>query len=160
MIRSAIPDDAARLAEIYNYYIEKTTVTFEDEPLNVPEMRGRISRGDDDYPWLIADVDGVVCGYAYAAPWSDRRGYRPAAETTVYLARDHIGRGLGSELYSELIESLRRKKLHCAIGVIALPNAASVALHERLGYKKIGEFQEIGRKFGQWINVGYWQLLL
>ena len=160
MIRSAMLDDAARLAEIYNYYIEETTVTFEEEPLDASEMRARISCDDDHYPWLVADVDGIACGYAYAAPWSDRRGYRPSAETTVYLAQEHMGKGLGSELYGELIESLRRKKLHCAIGVIALPNAASITLHERLGFRKIGEFQEIGRKFGQWINVGYWQLLL
>ena len=160
MIRSAMLDDAARLAEIYNYYIEKTTVTFEEEALDASEMRARISCNDDTYPWLVADADGTACGYAYAAPWSDRMGYRPSAETTVYLAQEYVGKGLGIDLYGELIESLRRKKLHSAIGVIALPNAASIALHERLGFKKIGEFQEIGRKFGQWINVGYWQLLL
>lgn len=160
MIRAAILDDAGRLAEIYNYYIEKTTVTFEEEPLEASEMRARMSRYDDDYPWLVADLDGIACGFAYAAPWSDRTGYRPSAETTVYLAPEHIGKGLGNALYDELIENLRRNKLHSAIGVIALPNVASIALHEQLGYKKTGEFQEIGKKFGQWINVGYWQLLL
>ena len=160
MIRSATLDDAARLAEIYNYYIEKTTVTFEEEPLEVSDMRDRIRCDDDVYPWLVADVDGIACGYAYAGPWSNRIGYRPSVETTVYMAQEHVGRGHGSDLYGALIARLRRKKLHCAIGVVALPNAASIALHERLGFRKIGEFHEIGKKFGQWINVGYWQLLL
>lgn len=160
VIRPATQGDAARLAEIYNYYIEKTTVTFEEVPLDASEMSARISCSADEYPWLVADADDIVCGYAYASRWSDRSGYGPSAETTVYLAQEHIGKGLGSELYSALIDDLRHRKLHSAIGIIALPNSASIALHERLGYRKIGEFQEIGKKFGQWINVGYWQLLL
>lgn len=108
-------------------------------------------------PWLVADEDGEVKGYAYATQWKDRIGYRTSVETTVYLAKNATGRGLGTQLYEELFRLLEEKGLHSAIGGIALPNSGSVALHEKFGMKKVAEFEEVGTKFGGWVNVGYWQ---
>jgi L-amino acid N-acyltransferase YncA len=160
MIRSATVEDAAQIAAIYNYYVENTIITFEEEAVSEAEMRTRIAHGPSYCPWLVAETDGALSGYAYATPWSARTGYRTSVETTVYVAHGHRRKGLGIELYSSLIDRLKFRDLHSALGVIALPNPGSVALHERLGFRKVGELQEIGRKLGQWVNVGYWQLLL
>jgi phosphinothricin acetyltransferase len=158
MIRSATPADADAIAEIYNYYITDTIVTFEEEPLDGSEIARRIeSVQRAGLPWLVSDEDGEINGYAYATQWKDRIGYRTSVETTVYLVKDSTGKGIGSQLYSELFRLLEDKGLHSAIGGIALPNPGSVALHEKFGMKKVAEFEEVGTKFGKWINVGYWQ---
>jgi phosphinothricin acetyltransferase len=99
-------------------------------------------------------------GYAYASSWKRRSAYRYAVESTIYLAPEFHGRGLGSELYRALIAEMRARGFHCAIGGISLPNPASIALHEKLGYKHIGQFREVGWKFGKWVDVGHWELLL
>ncbi len=160
MIRSATPEDAAQLAAIYNHYVENTVISFEKEAVSDSEMRTRIAHGLSYCPWLVAEIDGGLLGYAYASPWSARTGYRMSVETTLYVAQDHRREGLGIELYKLLIDQVRSQDLHCALGVIALPNPGSVALHERLGFRKVGELQEVGWKLGRWVNVGYWQLLL
>lgn len=160
MIRSATTDDAAAIAAIYNHYVDNTIITFEEEAVSDSVMKDRIARGLSSAPWLVAEAAGAILGYAYAAPWSARSGYKLTAETTVYVGRDHLRAGHGSALYAALIEQLRSRGLHAAIGIIALPNPASVALHERLGYQKVAQLREIGRKFDRWIEVGCWQLLL
>jgi phosphinothricin acetyltransferase len=161
-IRAATPADAAAIVAIYNYYIAETVVTFEEVPLSTAEMTQRI---DDvtrhaGYPWLVHESNGSVDGYAYAASWKSRAAYRYSVESTIYLRRDAAGRGTGVRLYGALIDELRRLEVHNVIGGIALPNAASVALHEKLGFVKIGDFHEVGWKLGQWIDVGYWELIL
>lgn len=160
MIRPAISEDAARITAIYNHYIENTTVTFEELPVSVEDMRDRITHGAQYCPWLVAEANEMPVAYAYASPWSERAGYRTSAETTIYVAEHEHRQGHGAKLYRALIDKLRTQQLHSAIGVIALPNPGSIVLHENFGFRKIGEFQEVGKKFGQWINVGYWQLLL
>jgi phosphinothricin acetyltransferase len=160
MIRLCATNDAAAIAEIYNHHVRKTIVTFEEVPVAVEEMAQRILDVSERWPWLVADDGGRVVGFAYAAAWKARSAYRFSVETTVYIAESHQGRGLGRALYSQLIEDLRARKLHSAVGGIALPNPASVALHEKLGFKKIAQFVEIGRKLDRWIDVGYWQLIL
>ena len=158
MIRSATPADAEAIAQIYNYYIADTIVTFEEEPLDASEIARRIETVQRaELPWLVAEEGGRIKGYAYATPWKERIGYRTSVEITVYLAKDATGKGIGSELYAELFKLLEKKGVHSAIGGIALPNPGSVALHEKFGMKKVAEFEEVGTKFGQWINVGYWQ---
>ena len=112
------------------------------------------------YPWLVSELDGAMVGYAYASSWKRRSAYRYAVESTIYLAPEFHGRGLGSELYRALIAEMRARGFHCAIGGISLPNPASIALHEKLGYKHIGQFREVGWKFGKWVDVGHWELLL
>lgn len=159
MIRQATAADAEAIAEIYNYYVTDTIVTFEEEPVLPSEIARRIDQVQKaGLPWLVADENGVIIGYAYATPWKERIGYRFSVETTVYLNKDYTGRGVGTELYAELFKLLEEGGVKSAVGGVALPNDASVALHEKLGMRKVAEFQRIGVKFGQWINVGYWQL--
>lgn len=161
-IRAATPADAAPIAAIYNYYVAETVVTFEEAAVSDSEMAGRIRNVTQQagYPWLVHESGGSIDGYAYAGEWKSRAAYRYSVESTVYLRRDATGRGIGARLYGALIDELRRLEVHSVIGGIALPNAASVALHEKLGFVKIGDFHEVGWKLGRWIDVGYWELIL
>lgn len=159
--RPARLDDARRIAAIYNHYVRETVITFEEVPVTDDEMASRIATVlGAGFPWLVATAGEQVVGYAYGGPWKPRSAYRFTTETTVYLAPDHVGQGLGAPLYGALIERLSLLGLHVAIGGIALPNAASVALHEKLGFRPAGRLPEVGFKFGRWIDVGYWQRTL
>ena len=161
MIRDATPADAAAVATIYNHYIEHTVITFEVDVLTEDDMRARIAKIQGaSYPWLIWEDGGQVLGYAYASQFRDRAAYRHSAEATVYLAPDATRRGIGSALYGGLVSRLRAGGAHLVVGGIALPNEASVALHESLGFTRVGTFSEIGRKFDRWIDVGFWHLRL
>lgn len=160
MIRSATVDDAGAICSIYNPYVTGTAVTFEEEVVTVDAMRGRIVEVSALFPWLVSEERGEIGGYAYATRWRARAAYRHSAESTIYLAPPFQGRGIGTQLYAELIARLRAQGVHQVIGGVALPNPGSVALHERLGFQKVAHFGEVGRKFGRWIDVGYWQLTL
>lgn len=160
VIRECLATDAAAVCEIYNHYIRDTVVTFEETPLIVGEMVERIEGISAMFPWLVLESDGVVIGYAYASKWKTRSAYRFAVESTIYLAPQSTGRGLGRGLYAALLAELGRRGFHSVIGGIALPNGASVALHEKLGFKSIGAFTEVGWKFDRWVDVGYWELIL
>jgi L-amino acid N-acyltransferase YncA len=160
VIRVCEPRDAATIGKIYNYYIRDTVVTFEEQEVDATDMAARIATITSHHPWLVQEVDGAVVGYAYASTWKSRSAYRFALETTVYLAAEHTGQGHGLALYQALLAKLRAMNIHCAIGCISLPNAASIGLHEKLGFRKIGQFMEVGWKFGRWIDVGYWELML
>ncbi|MEO8466583.1 MAG: arsinothricin resistance N-acetyltransferase ArsN1 family B [Gammaproteobacteria bacterium] len=157
-IRDCTDADVPRICDIYNHYIRETVVTFEETPIAVAEMAGRIAAIRKRFPWLVIESEGAVAGYAYAGPWKTRSAYRFAIESTIYLAADALGRGLGTALYSRLLAALPQRDAHRVLGCIALPNEASVALHEKLGFKKIGIFNEVGWKFGRWVDVGYWGL--
>jgi L-amino acid N-acyltransferase YncA len=160
-IRPASAADGEALARIYNPYILDTVVTFEEEPVSAAEMAERVLEvGVLSLPWLVGERDGQVLGYAYAARWRSRVSYRFSTETTVYLEPGQGGNGYGFRLYAALLEALRQTDMHAAIGGIALPNAASVALHEKLGFAKVAHFPEVGFKLGRWVDVGYWQKLL
>lgn len=157
-IRAATAQDAAAIAAIYNPYIAETTISFEEEQVSEVEMRARIAAVQDGgLPWLVLERDGEIAGYAYATKWRVRHAYRFSVETTVYLAAPHAGKGAGTALYTALLAQLRAAGCHLAIGGIAQPNAASVALHEKMGYRKVAHFGEVGFKFGRWIDVGYWE---
>lgn len=155
-----MPDDGERICAIYNHYIENSIATFEEESVAVSDMRGRIEDANEERPWLVYEVDKVVAGFAYASPWKSRCAYRYSLETTVYLSHDHLGQGIGTALYAQLIEAIKTKKIHSLIAAIALPNEGSIALHEKLDFKKVGQFVEVGWKFDHWIDVDYWELLL
>lgn len=159
-VRPATTRDADRIAAIYNHYVVGTIVTFEEEPVTATEMAARIERVTSTHPWLVCEAPDGIVGYAYAAPWHARCAYRLSSESTVYVAPDRYRRGTGAALYAALIEALRERNFHCVIGAIALPNGASVALHERFGFVKAGHFHAVGYKLGTWIDVGYWQLML
>lgn len=160
VIRPCSPQDAPAIAAIYDHYVRETVVTFEETPVPADEMARRIEDVTARFPWLVWEESGAVLGYAYAAPWKQRSAYRFTVETTIYLAADNCGRGIGRKLYGALLDEIRGRGLHCAVGCIALPNPASIALHEKLGFREIGRFPEVGWKFGRWVDVGYWQLVL
>jgi L-amino acid N-acyltransferase YncA len=161
VIRDAVIADAPTICTIYNPYIESTIITFEEQPVTVQEMESRIQAvADASFPWLVCEKDGEVIGYSYASKWHGRCAYRFSVEGTVYLKQKCFGQGIGSALYSQVIERLRDQSIHCIVGGIALPNPASIALHEKLGFKKVAHFPEVGWKFNQWIDVGYWELIL
>ena len=112
----------------------------------------------DDLPWLVAEDDsGKVIGYAYASKWRERFAYRFSAEVTAYLSPNYLGNGVGTQLYEALFSELKLRSIHSVIGGITLPNQASVALHEKFGLEKAAHFKEVGYKFNQWLDVGYWQ---
>ena len=159
MIRPATTPDAAAIRGIYNHYVLGTTVSFEEEAVDVGEMASRMARVTEALPWLVFEEDGVVLGYAYASRWKDRSAYRHSVETTVYVKEGCHGKGIGSSLYRELLEVLRKGGFHAAMAGISLPNEKSQGLHEKLGFRKVAEFIETGKKFGEWINVGYWEYL-
>lgn len=161
LLRTACADDGEAIAAIYNPYIADTVISFEEAPVDAAEMRQRMAKvAEAGLPWLVAEEDGELLGYAYATPWRVRSAYRYAVESSVYLAPAARGRGLGSQLYTELLAILRQRGLHTVIGGIAQPNAASVALHEKLGFKQVAMFEQVGLKFGRWVDVGYWQVQL
>lgn len=158
MIRAAIESDAQAIADIYNYYIKNTVVTFEEVPVTQNDIIERIGKiTGSNLPWLIAEDAGAVIGYAYAGKWNVRSAYRHTVESTVYLSNSSVSKGWGTRLYTVLFDLLREKSIHIVIGGITLPNPASVALHEKFGMKKAAHFSEVGYKFGQWLDVGYWQ---
>src|SRR5258708_7522169 len=161
MIRPPTTADAAAIAAIYNHYVANTIITFEEEPVGVAEMSGRMAEvAAAKLPWLVWAGDEKVLGYAYAGKWKSRCAYRYTVEATVYLDQAATGRALGTRLYTALIAGLKQSGYHGVIGGVALPNAASVALHEKLGFQKVAHFKETGFKFKQWIDVGYWELIL
>lgn len=160
-LRPAEASDAAAITDIYNPFIANTCITFEVEPILPQEMARRITETQAArLPWLVAEVEGKVIGYAYASSWKGRCAYGGSVEATIYLDPSVTGKGVGRRLYSALIDELRQRPLHTVVGGIALPNAASIALHEALGFEKVAQFREIGYKQDRWIDVGYWQLLL
>jgi L-amino acid N-acyltransferase YncA len=161
MIRQATAADAEAVIRVYNHYVLNSWATFEEEPVTAAEMARRIdSVARRSLPWLAVEEGGRLIGYACASPWKDRSAYRFSAETSVYLEPERRGRGWGARLLGTLVEDLRAKSIHSAVGIIALPNEASVALHEKLGFRKVAHLAEVGWKFGRRVDVGYWQLLL
>ena len=158
--RDCVPRDAAPICAIYNPYVAQTTVTFEEVAVSTRQMKRRIAEVTRRFPWIVCEHNGAVLGYAYATAWKSRSAYRHSVETTIYLDRNVTGKGIGTELYRTLLARLREHDVHCVVGGIALPNAASVALHEKLGFVQVAQFRQIGLKFGQWIDVGYWQRTL
>ena len=160
MIRNATAADAAAICAIYNRHVLHTVVTFEEKPVSAAEMQQRLDSITAQYPWLVYEDAGRISGYAYASPWKARAAYRHTAEASIYIAEGYTGRGIGRLLYGRLLTLLKEQGVHAVIGGMALPNEASAKLHESLGFKYVGSFREVGHKFGEWIDTGYWELLL
>lgn len=162
MIRAVQENDAKAICDIYNHYIANTIITFEEQTITPVDMLGRITKVlSAEHPWLVVeDEKGKVVGYAYATKWRERFSYRFSVEVTVYLLSEHGEKGLGSQLYQALFETLKAKGIHSVIGGITLPNVASVALHEKFGMEKVAHFKDVGLKFDLWLDVGYWQATL
>lgn len=159
VIRPATSRDAEALAAIYAPVVSETTASFETEPPDAAEVRRRMT-ARPRLPWLVAEDDGTPAGYAYASPHRSRAGYRWAAECSVYVAEDRHRQGVGRALYDSLIRTVRELGYVTLHAGIALPNPASVALHEAFGFVPVGVYLSVGFKRGAWHDVGWWQLML
>jgi L-amino acid N-acyltransferase YncA len=160
VIRLARDADAGPMLEIYAPLVRETPISFELEPPSVEEFRKRVHRITERTPWLVCDADGEIWGYAYGGPFRARPAYQWAVETTVYVAGPQRGKGVARALYTALLNGLRLAGYHRAYAGITLPNPASVAIHERLGFEPVGVFRGAGFKLGRWHDVGFWQLAL
>ncbi|MBL8857607.1 MAG: N-acetyltransferase [Planctomycetes bacterium] len=158
LVRAAKHEDAASIARIYSHYVLTTVITFEEVAVSEADMAARVREVQSQgLPWLVAEDAGVVVGFAYAGKWKARTAYRFSVESSVYVAPDRTGDGIGTTLYEPLLAELAELGLHTVIGGIALPNDASIRFHEKLGFVKVAHFTEVGFKFGRWIDVAYWQ---
>ena len=157
IIRFATSKDASAIAAIYAPYVDGSAVSFEMQSPDAAEMVRRIDKLWPSHPWIVAEQDGQVLGYAYGSPYRERKAYQWAVEVTVYLHADAQGKGLGRVLYVRLIELLSAQGFTKAYGVIALPNPASIGLHEALGFQPFAVFKDIGFKNGAWHDVGWWE---
>ena len=162
-IRPARPEDAAAIAAIYAPFVLTGTVSFETEAPDARQMRARLAASDGLYPWIVAtngDEEGGVLAYAYAGKFRDRPAYKYVVETSIYVTGTVERQGVGRLLYEALIDTLRAQGFTQAIGVLALPNEASIGLHEATGFRRQGVYREVGYKNGRWIDVGFWQCQL
>jgi len=156
MIREATHSDAEAIADIYNYYILNTVITFELDPITPQEIIQRMDKYKEAGPYLVYEENEEVIGYAYVSKFRERPAYAHSVESSIYMKKGFGGKGRGTELYSELLSRVSAQ-CHVIVGGIALPNLASVRLHEKCGFKKVAHFLGVGRKFGAWIDVGFWQ---
>lgn len=157
-LRDATVDDGAACAALYAPFVRDTWVSFETEPPDADEMARRIETYQVRHAWLVAEAGGVVAGYAYATPYSTRAAYRWSVETSVYVAAQARGLGVGRALYEALLDRLRRRGYRRVVAGVALPNDASLALHRALGFREVGVLEGIGWKLGGWRDVARLQL--
>lgn len=161
LVRHAEPArDGPACAAIYAPCVTGSAVSFEEQAPDGEEFARRIARTSARYPWLVAEVDAELAGYAYATEHRERAAYRWAADVAVYVGERHRGRGVGKRLYVALFELLSRQGLRTLCAGVTLPNEASVALHESCGFQLVGVYRRIGFKAGRWRDVGWWQLEL
>lgn len=159
-IREAMEEDAARLLEIYAYYVEKTAITYEYDVPSLEEFKGRIRHIKERYPYLVIETNGVIEGYAYAGVFKDRAAYDRSCEMTIYLDRSAAGKGLGRKLYEALEEALKAQGILNLYACIGYPDAPdeyldynSEQFHSHMGYQTVGTFHQCGYKFGRWYSM-------
>lgn len=152
-IRRAVIKDLAAVTEIYNEAILKTVATFDTNPKTVEDQKPWSKSHDSKHPILVAEQDGIVVGWASLTKWSDRCAYSDTAELSIYVKEKHRGKGIGAKLMKEIINEGKKTGLHTVIARIAGPNEASIRLHESAGFKHIGTMREVGRKFGELLDV-------
>lgn len=159
LVRSMRRDDAARIGEIYNYYVTHSHVTFEEDLVGPDEMGSRVEAICAVFPAFVWEEAGRVAGYAWANKWRERSSYRYSVEVSAYVDPDERGRGIGRMVYRSVLDGLHSRGVHAVLAGIAQPNVASERLHERLGFAKVAHLREVGYKFDRWIDVAYWQLV-
>lgn len=160
VIRNAAPADAAQILEIYAPSVTDSHVSFEEIVPTEEQMRERVEQCARNHAWLVAEEDGRLAGYAFGCPHRTRAAYRWSAEVGVYVRENVRGRGVGLELYRALFARLRARGYHSLFAGIALPNDASVALHQKAGFTPVGVFRRVGYKNGAWRDTSWWQLQL
>ena len=156
-IRCAMSGDAEAVLAIYAPIVSETSISFELEPPTVEEMQRRIETTLAKLPWLVCEVDEQIMGYAYASRHRERAAYQWSVDVSVYVAEWARGKGVGRKLYTPLLGILQDLGYYSALAGIALPNPASIGLHESMGFKPIGVYRNIGYKLGAWRDVGWWQ---
>lgn len=160
MIRRVKLQDTKAITTIYNEYVEHSVATFDTEPLREEDMRSRVAEIAARFPYFVYEEDGRVTGYCYAHLWKERDAYKHTLETTVYMAPGYLGKGIGKMLMQRLIEECKREGYHALIACITEGNAASDSLHLGLGFKQVSHFEKVGLKFGRWLDVVDYELLL
>lgn len=160
-VRPATLHDSAQIAAIYNHYIATSHATFELEPIDAGEMRSRmVETFERGYPFLVCEINNEIIGYAYGRYFRPRAAYKHSIEVSVYIKEGHERKGTGQVLYEKLFPEIFKGDYHAVIAGISLPNEASIRLHEKFGFEKVAHFREVGFKFGRWIDVAYWELLI
>ena len=159
-IRPATSSDATACAEIYAPYVIDSWVSFEIDPPSAADMALRIANYGASHGWLVAEIDGAIAGYAYASPHRTREAYSTSVDVAVYVSPEFARKGVGRQLYDALFPLLKARDIHAVFSGIALPNDASIALHEAKGFTPVGIYREVGWKMGGWRDVSWWQRLL
>ena len=159
-IRIALPADAASMLEIYRPFVEDSSITFETITPTIIEFQDRVNHYLENYPWLVAESNGVIAGYAYASRHRERTAYQWSVEVSVYISNDFKRSGIARTLYTELFGLLKKQGFRNAYAVINLPNDPSVAFHESMGFTWFATYEQVGYKLGKWKNVGWWRKIL
>lgn len=159
-IRTVRLSDATAIAEIYKYYVEQTTVSFEVDAPTADEMAERIRTISAHHPYFVYEQDGRILGYCYVHPWKDREAYCHTMETTIYLVPEAKGQGIGTRLMQTLLDACRKCDYRALIACITAENEASVAFHKRFGFEQASYFKQVGQKFGRWLDVVDYELVL
>lgn len=152
-LRIATIEDAKELVSIYKYYVDNTAITFEYEVPSIEEFGIRIKNTLEKYPYIIAEEEGIIYGYAYASEFKGRKAYEWAVETTIYVKHDSDNKGIGTDLYNELERYLKLQNIINLNACISYPNEKSETFHEKFGYKKAAHFTKCGFKFGKWHDM-------
>ena len=160
LIRSLLPEDIPAIASIYNHYITNTTITFEEQEVTAEQMAQRAVSISPKYPYLVAVSGNKLVGYAYAHLWKEKSAYSTTLETTVYLSPSNLHAGTGTALMQELIKQCKQKGIHSLIACITADNELSCKFHEKLGFKQVSRFNEVGHKFGQLLDIIDYQIII
>lgn len=157
IVRPVEPADFEDIARLTNHFIRNTSIHFAHADTSPDQLEDAWRRTNDRHPWLVAHLNDRFAGHARAAPWRTRDAYAQTCETAVYVQPDAHRRGVARALYDALLDDLTQRGFHTAVAGITLPNPPSVAFHETLGFTHVGTFAQVGRKFEQWHDVGFWQ---
>lgn len=160
MIRALDIKDTRAILEIYNYYVLNSTVTFDIDTITFDAFSEKLKLISANYPFIVFEENNEILGYAYGSRFRPRPAYNYVAESTVYVKHTAHGKQIGTKLYAELIKLLKETNLHTVLGVLTIPNDASIKLHEKFGFEQVANLKEVGFKFGEWQNIGIWQLRL
>ena len=152
-IRFANPGDAGAILGIYAPYIEKTAITFEYDVPSLPEFSERIAKIQEKYPWIVYEEDGKILGYAYGSPEFTRAAYQWTVETSVYLAKEARGRGIGTSLCKKIFDILKKQNFCICYVLINDDNEASIKMHEKFGFRTVGIRKNCGYKFEKWHSI-------
>jgi len=158
MIRKASLADASALLEIYNYYVIHTTVTFDEEAVPLSAFTKKIDDILKAYPFFVFEENNEILGFTYASKFRPKPAYNYTVESTVYVKHGVHGKKIGTQLYATLIAALKEQKFKSVLGVLTIPNPASIKLHEKFGFTQVAHLKEVGFKFDTWLDVGIFQL--